>query len=83
MFTASDVRKRLKEINLCEGIDEWIESVLVPRFSVKSIVPISNRAIKWSKDSFIASMRQRGFLIEYHGKGGGCWYEISLPTEEE
>ena len=86
MFTAIDVRKRLKEINLCEGIDEWIESVLVSKFAVKSSVTISDRAIKWSKDSFIVSMQQRGFYIEYYCEDrpcGYCWYKIILPPGDE
>lgn len=86
MFTASDVRKRLKEINLCEGIDEWIESVLVPKFAEKRAVTISDRAIKWKKESFIVGMQQRGFYVGYYCEDrpcGGCWYEIILPRKEE
>lgn len=86
MFTASDVRKRLKEINLCEGIDEWIESVLVYKLAEKRTVTISDRVIKWKKESFIVSMRQRGFCVEYYCEDrpcGGCWYEITLPPGEE
>lgn len=88
MFTASDVRKRLKETNLviCDGIDEWIESVLVPKFAVKRSVTISDIAVKWSKDSFMASMQQRGFHVEYYCEKrpyGGCWYKITLPLGDE
>lgn len=86
MFTASDVRKRLKEINLCEGIDDWIESVLVPKFAEKHTVTIFEREIKWKKESFEVSMQQRGFHVEYYCEDrpwGGCWYKIILPPGEE
>lgn len=86
MITASDVHKRLKDLTQCEGVDDWIESVLIPKFTEKHTVRISDRDIKWKKESFIVSMRLRGFLVEYYCEDrpcGGCWYKIILPPGEE
>ena len=71
MITANDVRKKLKEINLCDGIDEWIEEYLIPKFVLSPVVTVSDSVIGWSgklwgKNSFIASMQQRGFVVEYY-----------------
>ena len=87
MITANDVRKKLKEINLCGGIDEWIEEYLLPKFVLSPVVTVSDSVIGWSgklwgKNSFIASMQQRGFAVEYYCEDrpcGQCYYKIALP----
>lgn len=86
MFTASDVRKRLKEINRCEGIDEWIESVLVPKFATSNdIVVIIDRTVKWDSRSFVACMHQRGFVVGFYCEDlcGQRYYKITLPPGDE
>ena len=91
MITANDVRKKLKEINLCDGIDEWIEEYLIPKFVLSPVVTVSDSAIGrggkgWTKDTFTVSMRRRGFAVEYYCEDrpcGQCYYKIILPPGNE
>lgn len=91
MITANDVRKKLKEINLCDGIDEWIEEYLIPKFVLSPVATVSDSIIDrggkgWTKDSFTVAMRQRGFAVEYYCEDrpcGQCYYKIILPPGNE
>ena len=91
MITANGVRKKIKEINLCDGIDEWIEEYLIPKFVLSPTVTVSDSVIGWSgklwgKNSFIAAMQQRGFVVEYYCEDrpcGQCYYKIILPPGNE
>lgn len=78
MITVNDVRKKLKEINLCDGIDEWIEEYLIPQFVLSPVVTVSDSVIGWSgkgwsKDSFAVAMQQRGFVVEYYCARSSLW----------
>jgi hypothetical protein len=86
MFTAKDVRKKLQEINLCEGLDEWIENTLILNFLGSDLTEIPTTAIKWREKEFVSSMTQRGFHVMRWCEDrpcGGCYYRISLPPVGE
>ena len=91
MITASDVRKRLKEINLCDGIDQWIEDYLISKFAISPVVTVPDNIIDWGgkgwvKNSFTVAMQQRGFAVEYLCEDrpcGQCYYKIMLPPGDE
>lgn len=91
MITANDVRKKLKDINMCDGIDQWIEEYLIPKFALKPVATVSDKIIGWggngwSKDSFTVAMQQRGFAVEYYCEDrpcGQCYYKIILPPGNE
>ena len=91
MITVNDVHKKLKEINLCDGIDEWIEEYLIPKFTLNPVVKVPDGVIGrggkgWSKDSFAVAMRLRGFAVEYYCEDrpcGQCYYKIILPPGNE
>ena len=91
MFTATDLRDKLKTLDACPGLDGWIESYLVTRFhentsSSASVPSAIIHSMKWSRRSFEKSMQQRGFYVEYACEDrpcGGCYFKIAIPPEGE
>ena len=87
MITAKEVKERVKLLSACEGVDEFIEHTLIPKFVGTNTVTVTESKVGyggkgWLKDNFVSAMVQRGFDVEYTCEDrpcGGCYYTISLP----
>lgn len=87
MFTASMLAEKLKEVNLCDGIDEWIQTDLLHAIceSTTGVAVIDSSKIHskgWSQSRFITSMQSRGFHVEFNCDDRPCalpYYVIKIP----
>lgn len=87
MFTAKDMHNKLKSLEECSGIDEWVEDVLYKEFirfgsyATISIATIGRNG--WNKNGFTLEMRKRGFSLEYKSdQRDGDYYTITYPPQE-
>lgn len=87
MFTAKDMHNKLKMLDHCEGLDQWIETALYRAF-----VQYGNPAIiytseitkeSWNRTGFLKEMAARGFSLEYKSdQRDGDYYQITFPPQE-
>jgi len=86
MFTAKDMHDKLQQLNVCKGIDEWIETTLYDAFVKSNSAWISSYQIDrndWTKNGFISEMSSRGFSVEYvSDQRDGDNYRITFPPQE-
>lgn len=87
MFTAKDMSNKLKELDVCEGIDDWIETGLYNAFiQFGKVATVSSRTVQqhgWNKNGFTKEMRIRGFHVECKSdQRDGDYYQISFPPQE-
>lgn len=87
MFTAKDMHKKLKALDVCEGIDAWIEEDLYKAFNrfgrVATVNPYVIGQYGWSKKGFIQELSIRGFHVEHKlDQKDGDYYEITYPPQE-
>lgn len=87
MFTAKDMHKKLKELDVCEGIDAWIETSLYGYFvQYGKTAIVSYRTVQqhgWNEKGFTKEMAIRGFHVKYKSdQRDGDYYEITYPPQE-
>lgn len=87
MFTAKDMHNKLKMLDHCEGLDQWIETALY-----KAFVQYGNPAIvhnseitkqSWNRSEFFKEMAARGFSLEFKSSSHDAdYYRITFPPQE-
>lgn len=87
MFTAKDLHNKLKSLEECHGLDEWIEDVLYKefiRFEIYAIISTTTIGRNgWNKNGFTSEMRKRGFSLDYKSdQRDGDYYIITFPPQE-
>lgn len=87
MFTASDMENKLKQSQVCHGIDAWIENDLFNKFESRSkssayinVSVIGNMG--WKREAFTNEMNLRGFIVDFTtDQRDGDFYTISFPPQ--
>lgn len=87
MFTAKDMHEKRQALNICHGIDDWIELELYKAFvqyGDPAIVYSSELgSMGWAKVGFIRSLNLRGFDVQFHtSQKDGDYYKITYPPQE-
>lgn len=90
MFTAEMFETRLREVESCLGLDEWLETVVFQKFvrlkGKTRAVTIEGAlvgAMNWSHESFLHAVRARGFLCERKPECStrGAYFILALPNK--
>lgn len=83
LVTAADIKQQVKYMTSCEGIDDWIDKIVRPRFIRNSgkEITVDQSAVSWPGQAFEGAMISRGFGVELKCEDRPCsypYYVISL-----